>query len=134
MPEFVKNKIDGIVGGLNGKTVAVYGATYKPNIDDVRESPIMHLIDMLKTAGATVRVCEPHAADKLENCFAMYDAPKDADILVLGVNHDEFKDVDFKKLVAEMKTPNVLDTRNFWCEKAVTEAGGTYYLLGRGVE
>jgi UDP-N-acetyl-D-mannosaminuronic acid dehydrogenase len=134
MPEFVKNKIDGIVGGLNGKTVAVYGATYKPNIDDVRESPIMHLIDMLKEAGATVRVCEPHAADKLENCFDMYEAPKDADILVLGVNHDEFNDVDFKKLVAEMKTPNVLDTRNFWCEKAVTEAGGTYYLLGRGVE
>lgn len=134
MPEFVKNKIDGIIGGLNGKTVAVYGATYKPNIDDVRESPIMHLIDMLKEAGAEVKICEPHAADKLENCYDIYDAPKGADILVLGVNHDQFKDVDFAKLTAEMKTPNILDTRNFWCEKAVTAVGANYYLLGKGEE
>lgn len=134
MPEFVKNKIDGIIGGIKGKTVAVYGATYKPNIDDVRESPIMHLIDMLKAEGAQVRICEPHAADKLEGCYDIYEAPKGADILVLGVNHDEFKEVDFAKLAAEMNTPNILDTRNFWCEKSVTEAGGRYYLLGKGEE
>ena len=134
MPEFVKNKIDGILGGLKGKTVAVYGATYKPNIDDVRESPIMHLIDMLKEAGVNVRVCEPHAADKLGGCFDIYDAPKGADMVVLGVNHDQFKNVDFKKLVAEMNTPNILDTRNFWDEGAVTAAGANYYLLGKGKE
>jgi UDP-N-acetyl-D-mannosaminuronic acid dehydrogenase len=134
MPEFVKNKIDGIIGGLSGKTVAIYGATYKPNIDDVRESPIMHLIDMLKQAGTTVKVCEPHAADKLEGCFDIYEAPKGADIVVLGVNHDEFKDIDFAKLTAEMNTKNVLDTRNFWSETTVKSAGANYYLLGKGQE
>ncbi len=134
MPEFVKNKIDGIVGGLKGKTVAVYGATYKPNIDDVRESPIMHLMDMLRNEGAVVRVCEPHAEDKLNDCYGIYEASKGADVVVLGVNHDEFKDVDFVKLTEGMNNKNILDTRNFWSEEAVTKAGATYYLLGKGVE
>ena len=134
MPEFVKNKTDSIIGGLNGKTVAVYGATYKPNIDDVRESPIMHLIEMLEADGAKVRLCEPHAADKLGNCFDIYEAANGADIAVLGVNHDEFKDVDFNKLTDGMKAKNILDTRNFWDEDKVTAAGAKYYLLGRGTE
>lgn len=132
MPEYVKNKISNILGGLEGKTVAVYGATYKPNIDDIRESPIMHLMDMLGAEGAVIRLCEPHAASKLENCYDIYEAAKGADMLVLGVNHDQFKDPDFTKLLSGMKQKNVLDTRNFWNEDDVKAAGANYYLLGKG--
>ena len=135
MPEFVLNKIENIVGGLGeDKTVALYGVTYKPNIDDVRESPIMHLLDMLKNKNVNVKVCDPHAAEKVENNFDIYDAAKDADIVVLGVNHDEFKDVDFAKLAEGMKNKNILDTRNFWSADAVKSAGAEYYLLGDGTE
>ena len=132
MPEFVMNKISNILGGISGKTIAIFGATYKPNIDDIRESPIMHLIDMLKGAGALIRLCEPHAASKLEGCFDMYEAAEGADMLVLGVNHDQFKAPDFTKLLAGMKQKNVLDTRNFWNEDDVKAAGANYYLLGKG--
>ncbi|MBQ9604839.1 MAG: nucleotide sugar dehydrogenase [Firmicutes bacterium] len=132
MPEFVKDKISGIIGGLSGKSVAVYGVTYKPNIDDVRESPVMHLIDLLKNAGASVSVCDPHAAEKVAGNAGIYEAAKGCDMLVLGVNHNEFKDVDFAKLTADMKQKNVLDTRNFWNKEDVEAGGAKYYLLGDG--
>lgn len=130
MPEFVFNKIKNIIGGFKGQTVAIYGATYKPNIDDVRESPIMHLIDMLKGENVVVKACDPHAGEKLENNSGIYEACKDASIVVLGVNHNEFNDIDFAKLASEMKDKNILDTRNFWDKQAVKNAGLNYYLLG----
>ena len=132
MPEFVMNKIEKIIGGLDGKNVAIYGVTYKPNIDDVRESPIMHLIDLLKNAGVNVTVCDPHAVEKLEGCKGIYEAAEGCDILVLGVNHNEFKDVDFAKLTAKMSAKNILDTRNFWNKADVEASGAKYYLLGDG--
>ncbi len=132
MPEFVKDKIEKIIGGLNGKSVAIYGVTYKPNIDDVRESPIMHLMDMLKGAGVNVSVCDPHAGEKVAGNKGIYDASEGCDILVLGVNHNEFKDVDFAKLTAKMNAKNILDTRNFWKKTDVEAAGAKYYLLGDG--
>lgn len=134
MPEFVMNKIDKILGGLEGKTVTLFGVTYKPNIDDIRESPVMHLMDMLKAKGADVKVCDPHAAEKVENNFEMYESCKDSDIVVLGVNHDQFKNVDFVKMAENMKNKVVLDTRNFWNRDEVTGAGIEYVLLGEGKE
>ena len=132
MPEFVKDKIEKIIGGLNGKSVAIYGVTYKPNIDDVRESPVMHLTELLKNAGVNVSICDPHAAEKIEDSKGIYEAAEGCDILVLGVNHDEFKNVDFAKLTAKMSAKNILDTRNFWSKADVEASGAKYYLLGDG--
>ncbi len=132
MPEFVENKISGLIGGLEGRTVALYGVTYKPNIDDVRESPVMHLADSLRAKGVNVRICDPHAGEKLDEDFGIYDAVKGADIAVLGVNHDEFKDIDFAKLTEDMNNRIILDTRNFWSRADVEKAGAKYVLLGDG--
>lgn len=130
MPGYVLDKISDILDGIEGKTVAVYGITYKPNIDDVRESPVMHLIDMLKTKGAKVQICDPHAVGKGIDCLDVASACKDADIAILGVNHDEFKETDFSIFAQNMKQKNILDTRNFWCRNMVEAAGLNYYLLG----
>ncbi len=132
MPEFVENKIANLIGGLEGKTVALYGVTYKPNIDDVRESPVMHLANSLKAKGVDVRICDPHAGEKLDEDFDIYEAPKGADIVVLGVNHDEFKNVDFTKLTEVMRSKIIFDTRNFWSKADVEKAGAKYVLLGDG--
>ncbi len=132
MPEFVENKIAGLIGGLEGKTVALYGVTYKPNIDDVRESPVMHLADSLKSKGVNVRICDPHAGEKLAEDFDIYEAAKGADIAVLGVNHDEFGNIDFAKLTENMNDKILLDTRNFWSRADVEKAGAKYVLLGDG--
>lgn len=132
MPEFVFEKIKNILGDYKDKTVTIFGVTYKPNIDDVRESPVMHLWDMLKAEGIKVKICDPHAADKISDNYDVVEAAKNSDIVVLGVNHDQFKNVDFAQLSSVMKTKNILDTRNFWCSEEVEKAGIKYYLLGNG--
>ena len=130
MPSFVFEKIKSILGGFNGQKIALLGVTYKPNIDDVRESPVMHLLDMLKKENIVVNVCDEHAGDKIDNNMDLYDAVKDASLLVLGVNHDEFRHIDFIKVASLLKDKKVLDTRNFFDRKNIVENGLDYYLLG----
>nr|WP_317359886.1 nucleotide sugar dehydrogenase [uncultured Tyzzerella sp.] len=130
MPQFVFDKIKNILGGFNGQKVALLGVTYKPNIDDVRESPVMHLLHMLKKENVKVNVCDPHAKEQVENNMDIYDAVKDASIIVLGVNHDEFKDIDFNKVSTLLKDKNILDTRNFFSREEIIKNNINYYLLG----
>ncbi len=130
MPQFVFEKIKKILGGFNGQTIALFGVTYKPNIDDIRESPVMNLLDMLKKENVKVNVCDPHAKEQIENNMDIYDCLKDASIMVLGVNHDEFKDIDFSKVSTLLKDKNILDTRNFFDRKDVINNNINYYLLG----
>ncbi|MGN1350851.1 MAG: nucleotide sugar dehydrogenase [Anaerovoracaceae bacterium] len=132
MPAYVLSKIESIMGGLKGKTVALYGVTYKPDIDDIRESPIMQLKGLLEDAGVTVRICDPHAARKLETSYDMYEACEGADLAVLGVNHSEFGTMDFEKMAAALPGKTVFDTRNFWNREAAEKAGLKYILLGDG--
>ena len=130
MPKFVFDKIKTILGGFNGQTIALFGVTYKPNIDDIRESPVMNLLNMLKKENVKVNVCDPHAKDQIENNMDIYEALKDASIMVLGVNHDEFKNIDFSKVSTLLKDKNILDTRNFFDRKDVINNNINYYLLG----
>lgn len=131
MPEYVFNKIKNIIGGFKGQTITIFGVTYKPNIDDVRESPIMHLVNMLEKENITIKICDPHAKDKVKNNFDIYESVKNSSLLVLGVNHDEFKDIDFSKISSNLKEKNILDTRNFWDKIKIEENNINYYLLGQ---
>lgn len=130
MPEFVFNKIKNILGGFNGQTISLFGVTYKPNIDDIRESPVMHLLKMLEKENVTVKVCDPHAKEQIENNFDIYEATENSSLLILGVNHDEFKNIDFSKIANNLKDKNILDTRNFFDRKEIKNNGINYYLLG----
>lgn len=130
MPEFVFNKIKDILGGFNGQTVSLFGVTYKPNIDDIRESPVIHLLKMLEKENLIVKVCDPHAKDQIKNNFDIYEATEDSSLLILGVNHDEFKDIDFSKISNNLKEKNILDTRNFFDREEIKNNGINYYLLG----
>ncbi|MDE6357722.1 MAG: nucleotide sugar dehydrogenase [Eubacteriales bacterium] len=130
MPEFVFNKIKNILGGFNGQTISLFGVTYKPNIDDIRESPVMHLLKMLEKENVTVKVCDPHAKEQIKNNFDIYEATENSSLLILGVNHDEFKNIDFSKIANNLKDKNILDTRNFFDRKEIKNNGINYYLLG----
>lgn len=132
MPAYVMDKLTSLLGDIKGKKIALFGVTYKPNIDDIRESPVMHLKDLLIEAGAEVRICDPHAARKLENTYDAYDACDGADIVVLGVSHDQFSAIDFEKMAEKLSNKVVFDTRNFWNSEAVEKAGIKYVLLGDG--
>ncbi len=131
MPEYVFDKIKTILGGFNGQRVTLLGVTYKPDIDDVRESPIMKLRGLLEKENIEVCACDPHA-EKAGCIGDVYSASKGSSLVVLCVNHKEFADIDFNKLKEVMSGDTILDTRNFIDKEKVEAAGLKYMLLGNG--
>lgn len=132
MPEYVAKRCEKMLGGLNGRNITILGTTYKPDVDDMRESPIIYLKADLEKAGAAVKVHDPFVAGKIEGVLGDLDeAAKDADLIILGVNHKDYKELDFKKLAGLVKNKNFFDTRNFCDRVKAEEAGFNYELLGK---
>lgn len=131
MPEHVMERIQKLCPEGHEK-VAILGLTYKPNIDDMRESPLVDLVKELKGhTSYTLAQHDPYAPQNGELVEDVYEAVKDADLLVLGVHHDAFKDLDFDKIAGLMKQKKVFDTRNFFNEAALKAKGFEVTILGR---
>lgn len=134
MPHYVLQRIKDLTKKVGGKVkVCILGVTYKPNVDDMRESPIIELIHLLKEQGNFEPVVVDNHVD-LDGSKGrdLYTAAQDAHLLVLAVNHNEFKELDFARLSNVMKCPVTLDTRNFWDADTIEKAGMEYHLLGWG--
>lgn len=131
MPAYVADRSMAILEGIEDPRVAILGVTYKPDVDDMRESPILCLIDQLRSRGVSVSVQDPFAHGRSGVLADLDEAVKGADLIILGVNHKQYKDLDFGALAKLVRTKNFLDTRNFADPKAVEAAGFTAYLLGR---
>jgi UDP-N-acetyl-D-mannosaminuronic acid dehydrogenase len=110
--------------------VTVLGITYKPDIDDMRESPIMELIGMLEEEKINFSVFDPHVENYHKNEKNIADACESSDILVLGVNHKQFKELPLESIYNVMRSKVVFDTRNFLNKSQVEDFGFKYYLLG----
>jgi UDP-N-acetyl-D-mannosaminuronic acid dehydrogenase len=132
MPEHVYKRSKAILDSVEGKKKAVIlGATYKPNVDDIRESPILELIDIFeKDNNFDVSVIDPHVVNCKNLEKDLYIAAEGSHLVILGVNHDEFSKIDFGRLRNNMAEPNMLDTRNFFDGKLLTSLGFNYFLLG----
>ncbi|QEH40442.1 UDP-glucose/GDP-mannose dehydrogenase family protein [Chitinophaga sp. XS-30] len=121
-------------GDLRGKTFAIWGLSFKPNTDDMREAPSLVLIDALLEAGATVRVFDPvamHEArkvleDKVAWCTDLYDAAAGADAIVLVTEWNEFRLPDWQRIRARV----VFDGRNIYDDVMLQKSGFTYYGIG----
>lgn len=134
MPHYVFNKIRKLTNGTQGKKkICILGVTYKPNVDDMRESPVIELIGLLKESGDfdTV-IVDRHVDYEGSKDRDLYEAAAGSHLMVLAVNHREFADVDFTRIKKLMAAPRILDTRNFWDEDQVESAGLEYNLLGWG--
>lgn len=134
MPHYVFEKIKNLTSDVDGvRKVCILGVTYKPDVDDMRESPIIELIHLLKKDKIfeTV-VVDSHVDYEGSKDRNLYDAAEGAHLVVLAVNHNEFKNVDFGRIKNAMKCPRVLDTRNFWDASVVEKEGLEYHLLGWG--
>lgn len=124
---------------LSGKTIAVWGLAFKPQTDDIRESPALTLIDDLLAAGASVQAHDPQAmanvkelyGNRITLCDGMYNAAEGADALALVTEWHEFRGPDFQRLKRVMRTPYLFDGRNMWDPAECTEAGFTYTGIGR---
>ena len=134
------DKVAKAVGGeLKGKAVAVLGLTFKPNTDDMRDSPALDLIPALIAAGATVRAHDPegrHEAEKLlpgvTFCDGPYDCAEMADALVLLTEWDSFRALDLDRMKLLMRSPAMVDLRNIYRPEDLIRRGFSYSGIGRG--
>lgn len=125
-------------GTVRGKTIAILGLTFKPNTDDMRESPSLEIIPSLQTAGATVRVYDPegmHEAEKLLTgavfCKDAYDAMTGADAVVILTEWNQFRNLDLKRMKTLLKSPVMVDMRNIYVPADMAAAGFNYSCIGR---
>jgi UDPglucose 6-dehydrogenase len=126
-------------GEVSDKTFAVWGLSFKPNTDDMREAPSIELIEGLLGKGARVQCHDPvsmvaawhHFGDRIQYAPSGYDAAEGADGLFLVTEWNEFRRPDFKHLRQVMRTPVIFDGRNIFKPQEAREEGFTYYGIGR---
>ena len=131
-------KLKKYLPSLDGKKLAVWGLSFKPRTDDVRDSPALTVIDQLHEEYANVSAYDPEgmekAKEKLVNvdyCSNSYDAVKDADALLVLTEWDEFRNVDLERVKSLMKQPIIYDGRNIFNPEKVRDLGFTYLSVGR---
>jgi UDPglucose 6-dehydrogenase len=132
------------LGSLSGKVIAVWGLSFKPKTDDVREAPALRLIEKLVGAGARVRASDPRAMETAGERIAAlalteqvtllpdhYEAARGADALVLATEWSQYRSPDPARLRELMRGRHVFDGRNILIDAELTEAGFTYRGVGR---
>lgn len=131
-------KIEAAVGPLRDKTVAVLGLSFKPETDDIRESPALAVVGDLLAKGARVRAFDPAAMDNTRAIFPQlvyakdaYDCAAGADLLVLLTEWNEFRALDLKQLAGTLRCRTMIDLRNVYDPAEMRSAGWSYTSVGR---
>jgi len=125
-------------GGLQGRKFAIWGLSFKPRTDDIREAPSLVLIDALLAAGAKVAAHDPVAhenvaaiyGDRITLCEDLYQVLDDADALAICTEWSEFRNPDFNAIKQKLKQPLIFDGRNLWDPQVLRERGFTYEGIG----
>jgi UDPglucose 6-dehydrogenase len=131
----------GSAEALRGKTFAVWGLSFKPNTDDMREAPSRTLMEALWQAGAQVKAFDPVAMDEarrlyagrtgLELCADKYDALDGADALLICTEWQQFRAPDFAEMEKRLKAKIIIDGRNLYAPARMKADGWTYLGVGR---
>ncbi|HND75277.1 MAG TPA: UDP-glucose/GDP-mannose dehydrogenase family protein, partial [Saprospiraceae bacterium] len=128
-------------GNLNGKTIAIWGLSFKPNTDDIREAPALYIIDKLLDAGAKIRVFDPEAMDNVRRIYGeklfyavdQYEVLSDCDALMIMTEWNEFRSPQFDSMFHSIKDKVIFDGRNIFDPKEMQEKGFNYESIGRPV-
>jgi len=135
----VIQKLRTLLGSLQDKTIGLLGLAFKPNTDDIRESPAVEIAHLLMNEGAFVKGYDPVAmgvavrvAPEIELAEDPYDLAKGSDAVVVITDWNEFKHLDMVRLKTLMKQPVMVDGRNIYEPQAMKAAGFTYRGMGRG--
>lgn len=137
------NKINAYFGGeLEGKVIALWGLSFKPNTDDMREAPSRVLMEALWEAGATVRAFDPEASHEAKRIYSEQTgltlaenkeaALEGADALAIVTEWKAFHAPDFERIAKTLKQPVIFDGRNIYDPAVVARHGIDYYAIGRG--
>mgnify|MGYP000243447678 FL=1 len=129
-------------GQLKGKNIALWGLSFKPNTDDMRDAPSRVLMELLWAAGAKVQAFDPVAMEETQHIYGQSSkltlagtkeaALHNADVLVIVTEWRAFKTPDFELIKSSLKSPVIFDGRNLFDPKVMRERGFTYYAIGRG--
>ena len=138
----IANKVTSRFGeDLNGKSFAIWGLSFKPGTDDMREAPSIYTIKYLMERGAKINAYDPKAVEEakefyLKNidvnyCLNKYEALENADALILLTEWKEFCSPDFEKIKSQLNTPIVFDGRNQYNSQSLKKLGFEYYQIGK---
>ncbi len=133
------DKIREALGGINGKTFAVLGLSFKPNTNDLREAPSLYIIECLLKEKAKVRAFDPVAMEDARKMFDKkvsfakdpYDCAAKADAVVIVTEWNEFRNLELARIRKVMKTPCFFDLRNIYEPAKMKELGFRYFSVGR---
>ncbi|PLR41635.1 UDP-glucose 6-dehydrogenase [Chimaeribacter californicus] len=139
LTQFIKREFG---DNLKGKTFALWGLSFKPNTDDMREASSRVLMETLWEAGAQVQAFDPEAMDETQRIYGHRDSLKlmgtkeaalqGADALVICTEWQNFRAPDFDVIKASLKQPVIFDGRNLFDPERLAKRGFTYYAIGRG--
>lgn len=135
-------KVASVFGGmLRGKTISVLGLTFKPNTDDMRESPSIPLITALQDLGAKIRAYDPEGMEQSKTelseicyCDGPYSCAESADALVIVTEWEQFRALDLDRLKRAMARPIIVDLRNIYEPQEVIAHGFHYESIGRNTQ
>lgn len=130
---------------LTGKTFAVWGLSFKPDTDDMRESPAITIINELTLAGAKIKAYDPKAMEEAKHCYlkgneqveyvnSKYETLPNSDALLLVTEWKEFRSPDFEEMKAQLKQPVIFDGRNQYDRHNMKKLAFEYYQIGVGQE
>jgi UDPglucose 6-dehydrogenase len=137
--ERMVRKVIRTLRSVKGKTIAVLGLAFKPETDDMRDSPTIPLINGLQKEGATIRAYDPQAMENAGRMFRdvvfckdAYDAAEGADALVIATEWNEFRALKLERIRTQLKQPVIIDLRNVYDPRRMKAEGFTYVSVGRG--
>ncbi len=133
------DKVMSALGGeIEGKTIAILGLTFKPNTDDMRDSPALDIIPALMAGGARVRAYDPEGLAEARQllggvafCEGPYETMEGADALVILTEWDQFRALDLDRVRSLLSSPVVVDLRNIYRPKEMRDGGFAYSSIGR---
>lgn len=133
--------IEACGGSVKGKTIAILGLTFKPNTDDMRDSPSLVIVPQLVEAGATIKAYDPEGMQEAKTlladiayCQDSYEALEGADALAILTEWNEFRALDLGRVKSSLKTPVFVDLRNIYRPDEMQSLGFDYHSIGRPTE
>lgn len=134
----VEKVLNAMGGNPEGKTVTLLGLAFKPETDDIRDTPALPLIEGLLDKGITIRAFDPAAMDNMKElypqivyCDNAYDAAKGSDCLVLVTEWNQFRFLEFERLIPLMQKPLIVDLRNVYDPDMMSRYEVEYHCIGR---
>lgn len=134
----VVEKAEKLLGNLGGMKIGILGLAFKPNTDDMRFAPSIEIIEWLKEKGAEITAYDPQSMEKAKKIITgisysedSYSVTKDADLLIVVTDWNEFKELDFARIKENMKGHNIIDARNIYDPEKIKSLGFKYMGVGR---